>query len=120
MRKVIFAIAILLGSMGCNTKEERKVELLSPPYTILSSVDVYTGKGISGEVLIPSVSRGLTSTERERILRAIKKSKGWLIISAYSTKEAFKEKSCAPYSERSKAFQDGFLGKVDENGNFYE
>jgi hypothetical protein len=48
------------------------------------------------------------------------KSNGWVIISAYSTKEAYNEKSCAIYSERTKAFKEGFIGKVDENGTFSE
>ena len=48
------------------------------------------------------------------------KSEGWVIISAYSTKDAYKEKSCATYSERTKAFKEGYLGKVDENGIFSE
>jgi hypothetical protein len=109
-----------LGSIGCNTKKENKAETELPPYTTLFAVDVYTGKGKSGEVLIPSVSRELKSNDREIILRGIMKSEGWLIISAYSTKEAFYEKSCAPYSARSLAFKEGYLGKVDENGTFSE
>lgn len=120
MKKIIFAIAILLGSIGCKTNKENKAAAESPQYTTLFAVDVYTGKGKSGEVLIPSVSRELKSNDREKILRGIMKSEGWLIISAYSTKEAFNEKSCAPYSERSSAFKEGFIGKVDENGMFSE
>jgi hypothetical protein len=48
------------------------------------------------------------------------KSEGWVIISAFSTNEAYKEKSCATYSKRTKAFKEGYLGKVDENGIFSE
>ncbi len=120
MKKIILASLILLGGTGCNTNKENKVELASPKYTTLLSVDLYTGKGKCGEVLIPSVSRELKNTDREKILRGIMKSEGWLIISAYSTKEAYKEKSCAEYSMRSKAFKEGYLGKVDENGIFSE
>ena len=120
MKKIILASLILLGGTGCNTNKENKVELASPTYTTLLSVDLYTGKGKCGEVLIPSVSRELKNTDREKILRGIMKSEGWLIISAYSTKEAYKEKSCAEYSMRSKAFKEGYLGKVDENGIFSE
>ena len=120
MKKIIFSIIILLGSIGCNTNKKNKVEVVSPSYTTLLSVDLYTGKGKCGEVLIPSVSRELKSNDREKILRGIMKSEGWLIISAYSTKEAYKEKSCAVYSMRSKAFKEGYLGKVDENGTFSE
>lgn len=121
MMKVIFiAIAIILGSIGCKTKKETKVEAESHQYTTLLSVDLYTGKGKCGEVLMPSVSRELKSYDREKMLRDIMKSEGWIIISAYSTKEAYEEKSCAPYAERSIAFKEGFLGKVDEEGNFYD
>jgi hypothetical protein len=120
MKKIIFAIAILLGSIGCNTNKENKIAATSPSYTTLLSVDLYTGKGKCGEVLIPSVSRDLKSSDREKILRDIMKSEGWVIISAFSTNEAYKEKSCATYSERTKAFKEGYLGKVDENGIFSE
>jgi hypothetical protein len=48
------------------------------------------------------------------------KSEGWVIISAYSTNQAYKEKSCATYSERTKAFKEGYLGKIDEFGKFSE
>lgn len=118
MKKIIFVIVILLGGIGCNTNKENKIE--APPYTTLLSVDLYTGKGKCGEILIPSVSRDLKSSDREKILRDIMKSEGWVIISAYSTNEAYKEKSCATYSERTKAFKEGYLGKVDENGLFSE
>jgi hypothetical protein len=122
MKTIFFFIAILLGSIGCKKKEENRAEVLSiqNTYTTLNSVDLYTGKGKAGEVLMPSVSRELKSSDREKILRGIMKSEGWVIISAYSTKEAYKEKSCATYSNRSKAFKEGFLGKVDKNGKFYE
>ena len=120
MKKILFAILILLGSIGCNTNIEKNIEAASPSYTTLLSVDLYTGKGKCGEVLIPSVSRDLKSSDREKILRDIMKSEGWVIISAYSTNEAYKEKSCATYSERTKAFKEGYLGKVDENGIFSE
>lgn len=120
MKKIIFGIAMLCCSIGCKTKNENKVEVLSPQYTTLNSVDLYTGKGKAGEILIPSFSRELKSSNREKVLRDIMKSEGWVIISAYSTKDAYKEKSCASFTNRSKAFKEGFLGKVDENSNFYE
>jgi hypothetical protein len=114
----MIALAVLLGSIGCKTEKESHVEVASPPYTTLLAVDVYTGKGKAGEILMPSVSRELTSNDREKILRAIMKSEGWLIISAFSTKEAYRDRSCDP--NRTKAFKDGYLGKVDENGHFSE
>jgi hypothetical protein len=120
MKTIILAVVFLLVCIGCKSKKEIKPEELSPVYTILNSVDLYTGKGKCGEVLIPSVSRGQKSTYREKIVRDIMKSNGWIIISAYSTKEAYNEKSCAIYSERTKAFKEGFIGKVDENGTFSE
>ena len=118
MVKIIFAIVILFSGFGCDTKKDNKVE--TPPYTILLSVDLYTGKGKCGEILIPSFSRDLKRSDREKVLRDIMKSEGWVIISAYSTNEAYKEKSCATFSARTKAFKEGYLGKVDENGTFSE
>jgi hypothetical protein len=53
MKKIIFAIVILLGSIGCNTNKENKTEAASPSYMTLLSVDLNTGKGKCGEILIP-------------------------------------------------------------------
>jgi hypothetical protein len=41
-------------------------------------------------------------------------------ISAFSTKEAFKERSCDSFPDRAPAFKAGYLGKIDLNGQFYE
>jgi hypothetical protein len=120
MKALIFSIAILLANIGCKTNNENKVGEVSYQYTTLLSVDVYTGIGKAGEVLIPSVSRELKSRDREKILRGIMKSEGWVIISAYSNKDAYKEKSCESYPNRPIAFKVGYLGKIDENGNYSE
>ncbi len=114
MKHIIFAIAILVSILSCNSKGGQ------PAYSILSAVKVYTGKGIAGEVLIPSLSRSLQKEEREQVLREIMKAKGWHIISAYTSVDAYKEKNCAPYEKRSKAYKEGYIGKVDELGQFSE
>lgn len=114
MKQALFALAILLGFSNCNSKGNL------PDYKIISAVKVYTGKGIAGAVLIPTISRELSSDEREKTLREIMKAKGWHIISAYSSVNAFKEKSCEPYAKRSKAYKEGFIGTVDEFGKFSE
>jgi len=120
MKKTALAIMMLWGSLGCQPRKDANMEAGLPQYSTISSVEVYTGKGKAGDVLIPSLSRTLTSSDREKTLRGIMKSEGWLIISAFSTKDAYKERSCAPFAERPKAFKEGYIGKVDENGNFSE
>jgi hypothetical protein len=114
MKQIILSLTILISILACNSNGGL------PEYSTISAVKVYTGKGIAGEVLIPSVSRGLKSSEREKTLREIMKAKGWYIISAYTTVGAFKEKSCMPYEKRPKAFKEGYIGKVDEFGVFSE
>lgn len=112
MKKVFLALTILLFQIACHTKNE------SPNYTILRAVDLYTGKGKCGEILMPSISREMKSSDREKLLRDILKKEGWVIVSAYSSSEAYNEKSCASLPMRTKAFKDGYIGKIDENGAF--
>ena len=120
MKKILFAFTILLCCTGCETRKGSEAGSGLPQYTTLSSVDLYTGKGRSGDVLIPSVSRGSKKSDREKTLRGIMRSQGWVIISAFSTTDAYKQRSCAAYPDRPKAYKEGFIGKVDENGNFYD
>ena len=120
LKSIILSFVVLVGGIGCTHSNEPKTTSLTPSYSTLNAVDLYTGKGKAGEVLIPSVSRTIKPEEREKMLRNIMKSEGWVIISGYSTQAAFNEKSCAPYATRSKGFKEGYLGKVDENGVFSE
>ena len=120
MTKTVFALLVLLGSLGCEPRKDASAGSALPQYSTIPSVDVYTGKGKAGDVLIPSLSRSLKSSDREKTLRSIMKAEGWIIISAFSTKDAYQERNCAPYEERYKAFKEGYLGKVDENGVFSE
>ena len=120
MKKILSVLTILWVNIGCETKKDSKGEVALPPFTTLSAVDLYTGKGESGDVLIPSATRTQKSSDREKTLRGIMRSEGWLIISAFSTKEAYEDRSCAPFPERTEAFNVGYLGKVDENGKFSE
>lgn len=112
MKQLLFVL--FLGCLACNSNESL------PEYSTISAVKVYTGEGIAASVLIPSVSRELKSDQREKTLREIMKAKGWHIISAYSSIDAYKESSCEPYEKRTKAYKEGFIGKVDEFGKFNE
>ncbi len=118
MNNILFSLLIFVCCLGCNSKNGSNNEAAIPEYTVLSSVDLYTGKGKCGEILMPSVSRGVSKSDREKILKAIMKEKGWVIISAYVNKNAYSEKSCAPYSKRSKSFKEGYLGKINGDGEF--
>lgn len=120
MKKILFPFIILCFCTGCETKSISKNEIELPQYQTLLSTEVYTGKGKVGEVLIPSLSRQLSAVEREKTLRNIMKSERWTMVSAYATKEAYNQKSCAPYSQRQKAYKEGFIGGINEFGKFYE
>lgn len=124
MKRLIFALAITLLSISCDTKKENaenKVEVVLPQYTTLFSVDLFSGKGKFGEVLIPTLSKNVKSAEREKTFRGIMESEGWVSISAYSTEEAYKANSSESFSKaHPNALKDGFLGGIDENGKYYE
>lgn len=120
MKKILFTFIILWFCAGCETKKNAKNVTKMPQYQTLLSTEVYTGRGKVGEVLIPSLSRQLSAVEREKTLRNIMKSERWTMVSAYATKEAYNRKSCAPYSQRQKAYKEGFIGGINELGKFYE
>ena len=120
IRTVIICIAALFT--GCNqidSAQSKPADLL-PKYSTLSAVRLYTGHGKCGDVLIPSVSRQVGRTEREKLLRCIMKSEGWVIISAFSSKEAFDQRTCDSFPDRAPAFKTGYIGKIDEDGKFYD
>lgn len=120
MKNILYTLTILAIMVGCNTKTASKSETDLPQYSMLSNVRLWTGKGKCGDVLIPSVTREQDSKEREQLLRSIMKKEGWVIISAFSTKAAFTERSCDSFPDRAPAFKTGYLGKIDINGQFYE
>ena len=123
MKKFLLAFTILLLNIGCGEtkKEETKAEVVLPQYTTLFSVDLFSGKGKFGEVLIPKFSKEIRSNEREKAFRAIMNVEGWVSISAYSSEEAYKANSSESFSKQHpNALKDGFLGGIDENGKYYE
>jgi hypothetical protein len=120
IRTAIVCMAALFT--GCNqidSTQSKPADSL-PKYSTLSAVRLYTGHGKCGDVLISSVSRQVGRTEREKLLRRIMKTEGWVIISAFSSKEAFDQRTCDSFPARSPAFKAGYIGKIDEDGKFYD
>jgi hypothetical protein len=123
MKKFILVFTILLLNIGCaeTKKKETKTEVVLPKYTTLFSVDLISGKGKFGEVVIPTYSKEVKGSEKEKTFRAIMDAEGWVSISAYSTEDAYKANSSESFSKQHpNALKDGFLGSIDENGRFYE
>ena len=120
IRTVIICIAALFT--GCNqidSAQSKPADLL-PKYSTLSAVRLYTGHGKCGDVLIPSITREVKAADRETLLRKIMKTEGWVIISAFSTKDAFNQRTCDSFPDRAPAFKAGYIGKIDEDGKFYD
>jgi hypothetical protein len=120
MKHRLFMIAILLMCVSCNQTSKVCPGNSLPSYTTLSSVRLYTGHGKCGDVLIPSITREVKAADRETLLRKIMKTEGWVIISAFSTKDAFNQRSCDSFPDRAPAFKTGYIGKIDEDGKFYD
>ena len=118
MKNQIFIITLLLICIGCNqTTKVRRGNTL-PSYTTLSAVRLYTGHGKCGDVLIPTIKREVTAQDRETLLRNIMKKEGWVIISAFSTREAFDQRTCDSFPDRAPAFKTGYIGKLTKTENF--
>jgi hypothetical protein len=130
--KVFTRIAIFMISVGsllitsCNQVDQNQsnldtpLQIQLPTYSTISVVRLYTGHGKCGDVLIPSITREVTAQDRETLLRNIMKKEGWVIISAFSTKEAFDQRTCDSFPDRAPAFKTGYIGKIDEDGKFYD
>jgi len=120
MRQLLLSITVFLFSVSCNEPIKICRGHKLPNYTTLSAVRLYTGHGKCGDVLIPSITRVVTAQDRETLLRNIMKKEGWVIISAFSTKEAFDQRTCDSFPDRAPAFKTGYIGKIDEDGKFYD
>ena len=120
MKRILLIVIFATTFIGCINENTLKSSSQLPDYSMLSRVRIWTGQGKCGDVLIPSVSREQKSEDREKLLRSIMKKEGWVIISAFSTREAYIERSCDSFPDRSPAFKIGYLGKIDLDGKFYE
>lgn len=120
MKKILLILIFVTTFIGCINENTVKSSSQLPDYSMLSGVRIWTGQGKCGDVLIPSVSRELKIGDREKLLRNIMKKEGWVIISAFSTREAYIERSCDSFPNRTSAFKIGYLGKVDLDGKFYD
>ena len=130
--KVLTRIVISMISIGsllitsCNPGNPNQSNLDTnngsqlPKYSTLSAVRLYTGHGKCGDVLIPSITREVKAADRKTLLRKIMKTEGWVIISAFSSKEAFDQRTCDSFPDRTPAFKVGYIGKIDEDGKFYD
>lgn len=130
--KLFTTIAICMISVGsfwitsCNQVDQNQsnigtpIQSQLPKYSTLSAVRLYTGHGKCGDVLIPSITREVKAADRETLLRKIMKTEGWVIISAFSTKDAFNQRTCDSFPDRAPAFKAGYIGKIDEDGKFYD
>ena len=129
VRNSLLIFMISVGSLlitSCNQVDQNQsqfdsaAQLQLPKYSNLSVVRLYTGHGKCGDVLIPSFTRAVAPQDRETLLRNIMKKEGWVIISAFSTKEAFDQRTCDSFPDRAPAFKTGYIGKIDEDGKFYD
>ncbi|CAM4134746.1 hypothetical protein AQBE111736_01650 [Aquirufa beregesia] len=92
-----------------------------PDYKILFQVDLNSGEGRFGEILISSYSKKIPKVERERTLRKIIKKEGFVSAVLYSTEDAYKANSSESFSKaHPNAFKNGYLGQITEKGVFVE
>ncbi|MGE0077349.1 MAG: hypothetical protein AB7S48_05770 [Bacteroidales bacterium] len=92
-----------------------------PEYKILFKVQLMSGKGQFGEVLITSYSKSTPKEEREKTLRKIMEKEGFVSATLYSTEDAYKANSSESFSKsHPNALKNGLLGQVNEEGKFVE
>ncbi|WP_459506891.1 hypothetical protein [Aquirufa ecclesiirivi] len=92
-----------------------------PDYKILFQVDLNSGEGRFGEILISSYSKKIPKVERERALRKIMAKEGFVSTVLYSTEDAYKANSSESFSKaHPNALKNGYLGQITEKGVFVE
>ena len=92
-----------------------------PQYKILSQVDLFSGEGKFGEILVLSYSTNTPKEEIESTLRQIMEKKGFASAMIYCTEAAYKANSSESFSKsHPNALENGYLGQVTEKGKFLE
>lgn len=92
-----------------------------PEYKVLFRVELASGAGTFGEILLTSYSKETPKEERESTLRSIMKTEGFVSCVLYSTEEAYKANSSESFSKaHPHAIENGYLGQITEEGLFVE
>lgn len=92
-----------------------------PEYIILFQVELMSGSGKFGEILISSYSKETPKELRESTLRKILLKEGFSSAMLYSTEEAYKANSSESFSKtHPDAMKKGYLGQINEKGIFVE
>lgn len=91
----------------------RPAEPTMPAYRILFRVALANGSGDMADVLITSLSKQTPVADREKIVRAIAKKEGLVMVALYCTEEAQKANDSASYSKAHPgALAKGYLGML--------
>jgi len=116
-REKIFKKEISQSQNVSETPIDEKI----PEYKILFQVDLMSGAGKFGEILISSYSKETPKEERESTLRKIIKKEGFISAILYSTEEAYKANSSELFSKaHPNALKKGYLGQINKKGIFVE
>ena len=114
-REKVFKKKIQESQKKSNTIAEESL----PAYRVLFQVDLFSGAGKYGEILISSFSKETAIEIRETTLRKILKKEGFISAALYSTEEAYQANSSEAYrKEHPDALRNGYLGQINENGVF--
>ncbi len=118
MKNYKWTLFIVLFLWGCGSKNGNNASNVIPDYTLLNFIEMYGGKGKAGYVLMPTASRSMSAKDRETLLREILKNEGWVYVAAFNSKLAYQERNCDPYEKRKPAYKTGFIGVVNQFGQF--
>ena len=108
-------------SDDANLNKKSSIENINslPNYRILFKVDLISGNGVFGELLIPNYSKKTPKNEIEKSLRAIIKKEGFVSAILYSTEDAYKANNSESFSKaHPEAMEEGYLGQITEKGMF--
>ena len=117
LSKITILTSFMILLFACSSGTDKKI----PEYKVLFQVDLMSGAGKFGEILISSYSKDTPKEERESTLREIIKKEGFVSAALYSTEEAYKANSSESFSKaHPDALKNGYLGQISEKGLFTE
>jgi len=112
----IFHKEIPKPTIDTSEKEINKLQ-----YRILFSFELSGKKGLYGEILVPNYSPKTPKETREKTLREICAKENFVSASMYKTEDAYHANISAKFlKQHPNALKNGFLGMIDEYGEFFD
>ena len=84
-----------------------------PAYTVLDRVELFSGEGTHGDVLVTSISPSTPKSELAAIFKGIAEKENFAEMALYCTQDAYKANYSDSYARSNpNALKNGYLGSI--------